>query len=102
MFGSHRATSLEERAIAGLPFGSWQGDDALPSYAGKHVTNSSALQLLTVYGCNDFICEGISTLPIDAFRDLGDGSTEEIKKPGWLDQPTVDLDFVSWCTQVLT
>jgi HK97 family phage portal protein len=48
------------------------------------------------------ITDSISTLPVDAYRRTGEDAKEEIAKPLWLSQPTVDLDFTSWCTQVLT
>ena len=92
--------SVEERAITSLPWGDW-GDSGTASWSGKTVTTDTAMQLLTVYGCSDFIGEGISTLPIDEFRDLPDGGSEEIKKPGWLEEPTPDLSFIDWCSQVL-
>jgi HK97 family phage portal protein len=99
MFGIKAAS--EERAITSLPWGVWAGDEAGPTWSGKAVTTSTAMQLLTVYGCSDFIGEGISTLPIDVFRDRGADGSEEVKKPGWLDEPAPDLGFIDWCSQVL-
>jgi HK97 family phage portal protein len=66
------------------------------------VTTDSALQLLAVYGCVRLIADQISTLPIDCYRHLSDGSKEEIARPAWLMEPTVDLTFTEWCTQVLS
>jgi HK97 family phage portal protein len=66
------------------------------------VDAESSMQLLTVYGCVRLITDSISTLPVDAYRRTGEDAKEEIAKPLWLAQPTVDLDFTSWCTQVLT
>jgi HK97 family phage portal protein len=91
--------SEEARAIQATAWGDW--GDGGTSWSGTRVDNVSALQLLTVYGCNRFICDGISTLPVDALRDTDKGVVE-VSKPGWLSQPTVDLDFIAWCTQVLT
>lgn len=102
MFGASSRVGVAERAIQALPWGVWAGEESGPSWSGKNVSTDSALQLQTVYGCNRFICEGISTLPVDAFRRRGDGSSEAITPPPWLDQPTANLDFVAWCTQVLT
>jgi len=90
----------ERRSIQSSPWGAWPGESS-GSWAGVKVDNESALQLLTVYGCNRFICEGISTLPIDTFRDTSKG-TVEAAKPPWLEQPTADLDVIAWLTQVLT
>lgn len=71
------------------------------TYAGPGVTNESALQLLTVYGCNRFICEGVSTLPVDSYTDRGDTKVE-VPLPPFLVAPGPDLDLISWFTQVLT
>lgn len=83
-------------AIQATPWGDW-GDGGTATYAGTPVSVSNATNLLTVYGCNRFICDGISTLPIDVYGPAG-----EVDPPGWLAQPTPDLDFISWATQVIT
>jgi HK97 family phage portal protein len=90
----------EERAQA-TTWGVWQGE-ATSVVAGQRVDAESSMQLLTVYGCVRLITDSISTLPIDTYRRTGEDLKEEISKPRWLLQPTVDLDFTSWCTQVLT
>lgn len=90
----------EERG-ASSTWGAWPGDST-PSWAGKDVSRESALQLLTVYGCVRLICDSIATLPVDVIRERDDGTREEIRPPVWLVQPTADLDFTSWCTQVLS
>ena len=89
----------EVRAQA-TTWGDWAGD--APSGGGPRVDAVSALQLLTVYGCVRMISDAISTLPVDVFRELGDGSRAEVAKPLWLREPTVDLDFTAWCGQVLS
>lgn len=91
-----------ERAIQATPWGQWGDEDTGPTWSGTNVTTRTSLQLLTVYGCNRFICEGISTLPVDVFRRLPDGSRVETTKPRWLERPTADLDRIAWLTQVLT
>lgn len=96
MFGLR---SREERAVSSVPWGDW--GDGKPTWAGPRVDTTSAMQLLTVYGCNRFIAEGISTLPIDVFRRTTDGRIPA-PAPSWLEQPTADLDRVSWLTQILT
>ena len=54
----------EKRAISGLDaWGTWPGDLA-PAWSGAHVTATSSLQLLTVYGCVRLITDSISTLPV--------------------------------------
>jgi HK97 family phage portal protein len=65
------------------------------------VTTESALQLLTVYGCVRLITDSISTLPVDVYRKVGDDKVE-VPTPPWLREPTVDLDFTAWSTQVLS
>ncbi len=81
------------------PWGDWgpQATAALPA-----VNHTTALQLLTVYGCNRFICDGISTLPVDVLRRRADGSPEELSTPSIISQPSPDLDFTAWASQVLT
>lgn len=93
----------EERAIAtnALPLGPWAGDQGNKSFSGTAVTAESALQLATVYGCVKFIADGISTLPIDVYREV-DGIPEPVSQPNWLWKPTVYLDRVAWMSQILT
>lgn len=81
-------------------WGDWPGDSA-PTWAGPSVTPMSSMQLLTVYGCVKLIADSISTLPIDCFSAQAGGGAKEFTPPVWLKQPTVDLDFTDWCTQVL-
>lgn len=94
------APRSEERAIGPASF-DWN-PSMLPTWSGYSVTRESSLQLLTVYGCVRLICDQIATLPVDAYREKPDGTREEITKPNWLIQPTADLDFTAWCTQVLS
>lgn len=105
MFGARTGPSLDElveRAVQATAWGDWgDGSGLNMTWAGNAVSLSSSLQLLAVYGCNRFICEGISTLPSDVFRETGDVRSE-VSKPAWLTQPTPDLDFIAWCTQVLS
>lgn len=78
-------------AIQTTPWGDW--GDSSQTWAGSDVTPKGSLQLLTVYGCNRFICDGISTLPVDTFRDT---------PPAIIDEPAAGVDFVAWATQFLT
>lgn len=89
---------VEERAQATV-WGDWPGD--APS-SGQPVTPTSAMQLLAVSGCVRLITDSISTLPVDVYRELADGTKEEVPKPRWLKSPTVDLDLTGWLSQVLT
>lgn len=90
----------ETRAIQATPWGDW-GDGGAQTASGANVSVSSAVQLLTVYGCDRFICDGISTLPIDTYEDH-DGTGAEIESPTWVENPTNDLDRIAWTTQVLS
>lgn len=91
----------ERRAVQSTTWGQWPGDGG-GSWSGVAVDGQSAVtQLLTVHGCIRFICDGIATLPVDVYRTTADGPVPAAK-PAWLMQPTVDLDFTAWCTQILT
>lgn len=78
------------------------GSPSGPSWAGVNVNTTSALQLLTVYGCNRFICDGISTLPVDVLRRSRAGTPVSLDSPDIIKSPASGLDFTSWATQVLT
>jgi HK97 family phage portal protein len=91
----------QERVMQATDWGVWPGDSPVSAWSGQRVTTDSALQLLTVYGCVRLITDSISTLPVDVYRKAGDEKVE-IPAPPWLREPTVDLDFTAWCTQVLT
>lgn len=99
MFGS--LLRREERAVQATVWGEWQGDNVYPTWSGSNVTTASALQLLTVYGCVRFICDGIATLPLDLFRKTDNGPQDLPTRPLWLDRPTIDLDRTAWVTQVI-
>ena len=92
----------EERAITGQAslWGDWSSDGGRTA-SGVIVDAHTSLQLLTVYGCVRLISDSISTLPIDCYRQAGEAKVD-IATPPWLSQPTVDLDFTSWCGQVLS
>jgi len=92
----------ETRSIQATPWGDWGDDGSAAAYSGSKVTTSSSLQLLTVYGCNRFISDGISTLPVDTFGVNADKVAFETEPPGWITQPTADLNGVAWRGQVLT
>lgn len=81
------------------PWGDWHPSSM--SAAGTNVNTTSALQLLTVYGCVALIADTIATLPLDVFRKQGADSVE-VLKPGWLEQPNGRDNIVEFVTQVLT
>lgn len=70
------------------------------TWSGMPVSGVSSLQAAAVYGSANLITNGISTLPIDVFREV-DGAAVPVTAPRWVQHPTGDLDFVAWCTQVL-
>ena len=78
-------------AIQSTPWGDWGSTSS--TWAGTDVTPKGSLQLLAVYGCNRFICDGISTLPVDTFRDT---------VPAIIDEPCDGVDFIAWATQFLS
>ena len=87
---------LEERGQS-TTWGEWAGE----SSTSTPVTQTSAMQLLAVAGCVRYISEWIANLPVDVYRkSLGENS--EVSKPRWLVNPTVDLTFTDWASQVLT
>jgi len=94
------APKVEERVQATV-WGTWPGDTPMMVSGEPAVNQQSAMQLLTVSGCVRMITDSIATMPVDVFRASG-GSRSEVKKPTWLLEPTVDLDYTSWCTQILT
>ena len=89
---------VEVRAES-TPWGSWPGDVTTGSTAP--VTSATAMQLLAVSGCVKLISDSIATLPVDVYRSTGSGRVEA-PKPRWLANPTIDLDFTSWATQMLS
>jgi HK97 family phage portal protein len=90
----------ETRAQA-TTWGQWPGD-VTPTWSGQNVNATSAMQLVTVYGCVRMITDSIATLPFDVYRQDPSGAKLEIAKPTWLRNPTVDLSFSEWCSQILT
>lgn len=98
VLGALTRTSPEVQNLT--TWGDWSGD-AKETWSGANVSHTSALQLLTVFGCVQFIANGIATLPVDAFR-RGPAGSEPIKTPALVARPTSDLDFTGWATQALS
>lgn len=94
---------VEARAQA-TTWGDWAGDPpaGAESWSGASVTTSSALQLLTVYGCVNAIANSISTLPVDCYTEKSDGTRSPVTPPGWLLEPQTDLDLATFLGQTLT
>lgn len=96
------ASRFEPPSIQNLTtWGDWDSQGR-ETWSGNHVSNKTALQLLTVYGCVRFIADGISTLPVDVHRRRPDGTSEPVPTPPILDEPAPGIDFTAWATQVLS
>lgn len=89
----------EEQRGQITPWGDWGAGYLTAS--GVTVTPDSALQLLAVYGCVSLIADTIATLPRKCYRQLADGSGEEIKPPRWVEQPNPETTGVEFVTQTL-
>ncbi|MGA0895323.1 MAG: phage portal protein [Ilumatobacteraceae bacterium] len=90
----------EQRAQA-TTWGLWPGE-MTQVVGGVSVTEQTSMQLLTVYGSVRLISDSIATLPLDVYRRTGDDTKVEVAKPQWLQQPTTNLDFTAWVSQVLS
>lgn len=90
MFVRALTAHTENRGQATTWGSDWGGDSGSATAAGVPVTTTSSMQLLAVYGAVQLIVNEISTLPIDADPP-----------PFWLDEPTPDLNRISWLGQIL-
>jgi HK97 family phage portal protein len=93
-----RSLRPERRYGQVTPWGPW--GDTYTSSTGINVDESTATQLLTVYGSVALIADTIATLPSDVFRNSADGP-QDVPKPAWLGQPNSRLSFVDFVTQSL-
>ena len=101
MLRSLFANPVEER-IQATVWGTWPGDSPMMVSGEPAVNQQTSMQLLTVAGCVRMIADAIATMPVDVFRKSPDGVRAEVRKPAWMLEPTVDLDYTAWCTQILT
>jgi HK97 family phage portal protein len=67
----------------------WGADLERPSYltSGVAVNQTSALGLSAVYASVRLLADTISTLPIDAYLELGDDIRKPTDKPLWVENP---------------
>lgn len=71
-------------------------------YAGVAVNDETAMRLGAVWGCVDLIAELVSTLPVDEYRRLTDGSRVELTSPPLLVDPAGDgSGFEVWARQLM-
>jgi HK97 family phage portal protein len=75
-------------------------DTAPPTWSGKHVTVDTAQQLLVVYGAAAFHADHLSTMPIDQYRKLPDGSRQPLPTDAWLEEPYPGLDITDALSQM--
>ena len=87
---------LSNAIVSTSVWGQWPGEQSPTT----NVDETSAMQLMAVYGSVNLISSQISTLPVDVFRKTGENRVE-IAAPDWLMQPTPDLDLTTWVGQVL-
>ena len=69
----------------------------------RHSPDTSASQLLTVYGCVTRIADVMATMAVDHYMKRGDLQAELTcqQRASWLDRPNVDNDWASFMTQVM-
>jgi len=96
-FGRARQSS-EGRAMQVLPFGNW--DSGYSSASGRQVTPTSAEQLLTVFGCVQFISDTVATLPRGVFTDSPD-QTPVKSPPAWFKQPNPNTSMTEMIGQLM-
>lgn len=77
------------RAVKDPAWNRWANGDDIgfggTSDAGVRVTRESALQLMTVFGCQSLIADSIAMMPRDVYRKTG-GQRQEVDAPFWLSQ----------------
>lgn len=91
----------EERAM------DWWGmglDMPYVNTSGVPVTTTSALGLSAVYASVRLLSDTISTLPVDAFLELGDDIRKPTDKPLWVENPSSGpwMNRITMLNQVMT
>lgn len=84
--------AIERRAVTNeSPADMWARDflgfASRKTFSGKAVTQESALGLIAVMSCVSLIADGISTLPIDEYRKVGQKRELVPASSRWIDQP---------------
>jgi HK97 family phage portal protein len=76
--------------------------DGTTTTAGRMVNEDTALRATTVYGCVSLLADMSSTLPIDAYRILPDGTRQCIDPaPPMLTSPARFMSKISWLHAVV-
>ena len=87
-----RSRTVEQPKAALNTWGDWDSKaSSTPTKSGQRVNQDTATQLLAVYGSASLITDQVSTLPVDVVGG---------ERPAWVDQPTPELDRVSWMGQI--
>lgn len=89
-------SGTEARVVRDPAWGRWAKGGDLMAAPGRQVDSSTAMGLLSVYGCVQLIADSIATLPVDVL----DGRNPQ-PLPVWLDQDA-EMSRVDLFTSVLT
>lgn len=82
---------LESRAISPQTLFRTGADTLdLISHAGVSVTQDTALTYSGIWACVRLIASDISTLPVDAYRKVGESRVQLDNQPSWIDTPDPD------------
>lgn len=96
--------SLTRRLLGGGPerrVAQW-GDSSIPPPGSSAVsTESSAMQIISVYSCVSLIADAVSTLPLYAYRRVGGNRRPIDPTPPLIDRPFAELTRQDWLTQVM-
>lgn len=91
-----RVAELEERAITSVP---WDVG-AMPSF--QSVTQARALSLAPVFAANRHITDTVATLPLKAYRSVGNTRQQLERLPAMLRRLSDRGELVGWLGQVLS
>lgn len=72
------------------------------TYAGKRVSQTTALQLGAVHACVTLISDSVASMPIDAVQRDGQRRRPIDKQPAWMRQPNPDDDGFSLVEALVT
>lgn len=87
----NRPESVEQRAIVDLP---WEAGGAAPS--ASRVTFDRAVAFHAVFAAWRYLADQTATLPLHAYRDLGDRRQRMATLPQLFQQPSVQGTLVDW------
>ncbi|MFE5031019.1 phage portal protein [Streptomyces sp. NPDC056683] len=85
LFRGGRDTAETRAAGIGIAPGNGAYDASYKTFAGPHVSETTALQLTAVWACVSLISDGVASLPVQVRRDTPAGR-KTLPSPAWLDQ----------------